>query len=1353
MKNVEKVNIKRFPITKKFEFELQNFQKKLTNLSKRNRNIWTSKSTNYNFSIYNIEQEQLEKINYFLNNDIKDLKLNLKLTNLENATFSIKNFNFYYLKNNKKIYLKKQNKNSNFKKSIDEKNFLQFNNLEKENQKIKNEIGYATFYFVPYYFLKNFNNGNKIIPVRSPIFLIPIFLKFDHSNHKVIMNFDNTRDILTNNFIIENFLKIDDYYYNLEKSFLENIKLLFKNFKKDKKLIDKYFLNYHDEVIEFKNYEKIIKFNFNFSIEKTYTIGFFDKYDNAIKRDLNLILESGYSTEQLKKYSTTTNIKKDNNKNLDFFDNNQYSQKNNYNRDEKKIFYVDNLNDQQFLALKKINDKDIDNLVIWGPPGTGKSQTILSIIYDAILKNKKVAIVSEKRAALDVIYKRLKKLNRFAFYLTDINNKSEFYEQINHSYETSKEILEQEEVNFIDNKSLLDEINKLDILSQKIINILEEMDLIDFHKNIPSIENKKILEIMEEHYGKFKNFDNFLKLKIDNEKINSFILKEGSKKNNFSIFLDEIKFLLKNHSALKINKIIELREKITRKYGSSFVIKNNAEVSDYFNSLIDIKKEELILEEKNLKLIWNDLWKNINDSRYDEILKYFENDKLNSFVASHSLDLFEKLFTYSHDLIYFSKIHPILKKYFFSLLKNDFQEKLFSKYLVENDNFKLEYKNLRSDFDLAKKEFLNNKIKYDRKYGNQKKELQVEQSIAKMIIILKKSFNEIKDYDLLKNKIILKYNNLFKKNQEEQKNLITKYKNLEANLNLSFKEFQIIKNFTDDQFYFLKEFLSFIKKNKIKYDKLLEIIEFKIFRERINKFDFLFKIEEQVFKWKDNYKDFLNLRKDKIDKFSKIAKYYLAMNFWINFRKTSDQFKRIIFNVKKKWGVKVFLQNEAKDFKNLYKIWLLNPETISSIFTLEDQFDLVIFDEASQMFIERSLPSIERSKKVVILGDEKQLSPTNFFISRNTTEELEKYEEDNLIDNKLSLLTYAKAKFPHIMLEHHYRSDYKELIEYSNKIFYNSNLTFITKNNKNIDYQPIEYYQINDALYKNSLNKKESDKIIEILISIKNLEKFKDKSIGIITMNSRQEKYILEQIASIGFSDLEFANWINSRDVNLFVKNIENVQGDERDIIIFSTLYGKNEEGKVLFNFGPINQEGGINRINVAITRSRLKMYVVTSLKQIDFENFFIRNNLHKHNLESGIYILYRFLKYCMELNNNLSLNERFKLKEFKSNFEKDFYFELKKITNKYNLNVANQDDNYGYNIDFLIYDQDNKVSLLIETDEIIKNSYKSVRKRDISKQDFLNERGYKFYRVWINNWFNNQKQELKNIENLIKNN
>jgi superfamily I DNA and/or RNA helicase len=176
------------------------------------------------------------------------------------------------------------------------------------------------------------------------------------------------------------------------------------------------------------------------------------------------------------------------------------------------------------------------------------------------------------------------------------------------------------------------------------------------------------------------------------------------------------------------------------------------------------------------------------------------------------------------------------------------------------------------------------------------------------------------------------------------------------------------------------------------------------------------------------------------------------------------------------------------------------------------------------MFIERSLPSIERSKKVVILGDEKQLSPTNFFISRNTTEELEKYEDDNLIDNKLSLLTYAKAKFPHIMLEHHYRSDYKELIEYSNKIFYNSNLTFITKNNKNIDYQPIEYYQINDPLYKNSLNKKESDKIIEILISIKNAEKFKDKSIGIITMNSRQEKYILEQIASIGFSDLEFAN-------------------------------------------------------------------------------------------------------------------------------------------------------------------------------------------------------------------------------------
>ncbi|BDV03803.1 MAG: hypothetical protein HPPSJP_5240 [Candidatus Hepatoplasma scabrum] len=1350
MKHKEENNLQKIKISEKFKQELENFQKKLTNLNKRNRNIWTSKSTNYNFSISNLQEESLLKLNSFLKKDIKNLKVDLKLNIIENKENFIKNFNLFYIKNKEKIYCRKIRKKISSKKTDQEKNFLIFNNIEKENQKIKNEIGYQTFYFVPYYFLTNFTNINKTIPIRSPIFFVPIILIFDNNLHKVRMYYDNTRDVIVNNFIIENFLKNKDYYFDYEKSFLSNIKNLFVNFKRNKKEIITYLESYSDNLDQFKDYSNIEKFNFLFKIEKSFTIGFFDKYDNAVKRDLNLILEKGYFTKQLERYSLVN--KKNSQKNSQFlFDN--HIEKNAYNLDEKGLFYIDNLNNQQFFALKKINENKTNNLVIWGPPGTGKSQTILSIIYDAILKNKKIALVSEKRAALDVIYQRLNNLNKFAFYLTDMNNKGDFYQQINQSYEAAKKILETEKFEFINDKKFQEEINKIDNLSDQIVEYLKNMDSIDFYKDIEFFENKKIYELIEEFYFKFKNFNEFLKESIYDEKINSFILNEGNKNNNFSIFLNKIKELFENNLLSKIEQMIKLRDEIANIYGLDFIKKNDGDISDYFNFLINGKKEELKKEKKTISLLWKDLLQNWNEKKYKDIYEYLRNDRLSSFLIDYPIDRFEQLFKICDDLIYLSVFTPFLVDYINLVIKNNFVFNIFSNYL-KKENIEEKYLNLKNNFFLLKKKFLNSKRKYDRKFAGLKRDLQVNQDMTEMITFLQNCLLNLKNYHQTKTKIEDLYNKIFFDNLKNQEKLITKYKKEEQNVTLKFNKFQIIKNFSEEEFSFLKDFINYIKSQKIKFDKLLQIIEFKIFRERLNKYKYIFKLRDQIFDWKNNYDKFINLRQTKIKKFSEITKYYLAKQFLINFENSSPQFKRIVFDPKKKWGIKMFLKTEKDTFKNLYKIWLLNPETISSIFDLKDKFDLVIFDEASQMFIERSLPAIERSKKVVILGDEKQLAPTNFFVSRNIDQEFEKFEEKNLIDDKLSLLNYAKTKFPHIMLKYHYRSDFKELIEYSNNIFYNDNLIFISKNGKNKNFQPIEYFELKDSIYKNGLNHNEIDKIIEILYQIKNNLNLNKKSIGIITMNSKQEKYLSEKLASISYNDFNFSNWINSDDVNLFVKNIENVQGDERDIIIFSTLYGRNEEGKISFNFGPINKFGGVNRINVAVTRAKLKMYVITSIRQNDFENFFIRNQAHKDNLESGIYILYRFLKHCIKSYNNKKIinQNQFSIKNFNSKFEKDLYQELIKIAKRYNLYVINRDKTYGYKADFLFYDENHKIILLIESDQAIKNSYKSVRERDISKQDFLKERGYNFYRIWISNWFNNQKMELNNIEKIIKN-
>lgn len=1352
MTSKEESDLLNIKISKEVEQELKNFQKKLTNLNKRNRNIWSSKSTIYNFSIFNLEEEQLLKINNFLKKNIKELKVNLNLKNLNFDSFVIKNFNLFFWKNNQKIYTNKNNKKNLAKKTDQEKSFLIFNNIEKENRKIKNEIGYETLYFVPYYFLTNFSNVNKIIPIRSPIFFVPIVLIFDNESHKVKMYYDDTRDIIINNFIIENFLKEQEYYYDYEQSFLENINKLFSNIKKKKKDFNNYISSYDDNLIEFKNYSKIEKFDFLFKIEKSFTIGFFDKYDNAVKRDLSLILKKGYFTKQLERYSLVNKKNLDKKKSVSFFDEND--KKNQANFDEKGLFYVDNLNDQQFHALKKINDDEIKNFVIWGPPGTGKSQTILSIIYDAILKNKKIALVSEKRAALDVIYQRLKSLNKFAFYLTDVNNKGDFYYQINKSYESAKKIVAEEKYVFTDKNKFDNEIYKIDDLSSKIFTNLKEMNSIDFYKNVNFFENKKIYELVNDHYFHFKNFNYFLTKNIEDEKINSFILEQGKKNDNFYFYLAKIKELFKKNSLKQIEKMINIKEEIIKNYGLEFTKKNSGEVSNYFNLLINGKKFNLKIEEKLTISLWKNLIENWEVKKYQKIMEYFSNGRLSTFLIEHSIDRFNQLFKFSYDLIYLSFFNIFFINYVDLLIEKDFNFELFSDFL-NKEKIEEKYLKAKSIFDALKKQFLIDKKKYDRKFSNSKRDLHVNQSMTKMITFLQNSFLKLKDYQISKIKIEDFYNKKFFANLKEQEKLITKYKKEEQILNLYFNQFEMIKDLTEEQFEFLKNFLAYVKNTKIKFDKFLQIIEFKIFRERINKYEYIFELRDKIFNWKNNYDGFLDFRKTKIKKFSEIAKSYLAKQFLFNYENSTSQFKRIISDPKKKIGVKTFLKKEGEAFKNLYRIWLLNPETISSIFDLKDRFDLVIFDEASQMFIERSLPSIARSKKVVILGDEKQLAPTNFFISRNVDEEFEKFEEENLIDNKLSLLTYAKTKFPHIMLKYHYRSNFKELIEYSDNIFYNNNLTFISKNGENKNSKPIEYFELKDSFYKNGLNYNEIDKIIEILYQIKDDDKLNNKSIGIITMNSKQEKYLFEKILSISYNDSNFSSWINKEEINLFIKNIENVQGDERDIIIFSTLYGKNEEGKILFNFGPINKYGGINRINVAITRSKLKMYVITSIMQNDFEIFFVRNKAHKDNLESGIYILYKFLKYCINSYNSKEkfIKSKSKIEEFNSEFEKDLFYEFKKIAKRYNLSVINRDQTYGYKADFLFFDKNHKILILIESDQAIENSYKSVREKDISNQDFLKVRGYNFYRVWISNWFNNQKQELKNIEKIIKDN
>lgn len=300
---------------------------------------------------------------------------------------------------------------------------------------------------------------------------------------------------------------------------------------------------------------------------------------------------------------------------------------------------------------------------------------------------------------------------------------------------------------------------------------------------------------------------------------------------------------------------------------------------------------------------------------------------------------------------------------------------------------------------------------------------------------------------------------------------------------------------------------------------------------------------------------------------------------------------------KRRMSVQRFIGKFSFELFRGVKIWLMTPEVVSESLPLDNgMFDLVIFDEASQLYVEKGVPAIQRAKKVVIAGDHKQLRPSSLGFGRFETEdEFDDDPESNAALEEESLLDLARFKYNEVLLDFHYRSKYEELIAFSNYAFYHGRLT-ISPNTEQPAKPPIEVIKVKNGRWQDRSNSAEAKTVVQLL---KNFLKTRqnEQTVGVITFNSAQKDLIMDVIDEECAKDKDFAlrcnkEWNrkrNGEDIGLFVKNIENVQGDERDVIIFSLAYAKNEQGKVVRNFGWLNQRGGENRLNVAISRAKEK--------------------------------------------------------------------------------------------------------------------------------------------------------------------
>ncbi|MBD2702616.1 DUF4011 domain-containing protein [Spirosoma sp. BT702] len=298
------------------------------------------------------------------------------------------------------------------------------------------------------------------------------------------------------------------------------------------------------------------------------------------------------------------------------------------------------------------------------------------------------------------------------------------------------------------------------------------------------------------------------------------------------------------------------------------------------------------------------------------------------------------------------------------------------------------------------------------------------------------------------------------------------------------------------------------------------------------------------------------------------------------------------------WPVRKLMESFADEVFKLVPCWLASPESVSAMFPLRDDlFDLVIFDEASQCFAENGVPAMARGKQVVVTGDNQQLRPSDLY--RTRLDDTDQEEEIPVALEVESLLELAAQQLPQVSLTEHYRSHSLDLITFSNEHFYESKLSLLPHFDDINRREPSIRYMNVKGVWQQNTNPVEAEAVIQLLDQL--ATEMPGRSVGIVTFNYPQQQLIQDMLESNAetlptdnIADQVLESRISA--LQLFVKNIENVQGDERDVIIFSVGYAPDERGRLSAQFGSLNARGGENRLNVAVTRARERVYVVTSL-------------------------------------------------------------------------------------------------------------------------------------------------------------
>ncbi len=1020
----------------------------------------------------------------------------------------------------------------------------------------------------------------------------------------------------------------------------------------------------------------------------------------------------------------------------------------------------------QSKVLTDLGEKS--KLIIHGPPGTGKSQSLTAIIANALANNVKCLVVCEKKTALEVIRKNLemKGLGELCGIIEDVNRDRKSIvtsarERNNKSEEFDFKLLEDI---ILETKSKIDSVNSgHKIYGRQILNTYNWTNLVGRYLNL-----RKKTNLTERLFAELKSdtFDfNSDSISIEYNKLIN-LLKE------LSVLYNETKDSLTDFQYINDNLL-------TSSTQVEIAMKLKPYLEKLDEAILSILKhiEEITSEYEKKLLVYFEKYKTFTQGICKDIINLYQKNKENDRFLKEGRIMIKVLSLFSSSAKQTIADKARISDLFLQLKKYSGYNYFF---------FTTESTKLPDRILYHANGFLENLDKWYTTVPELAKSMSANLSAD--------SKSDITDFNFDKLTKLFENYSLLLKSINDSAIFNTKFTSDVKTIKELIDKLNSLKNFINRPLSKMPDFADFYayRTNYVKADsKIQKIINGLILTNSLN-----WEVDGEawfIFNLLINYDYHISLKNDAElnalrDNFVKISKYQVLdiLKTWRakqsmasgEFKKANGYDKSTLYNLNrnKQYGkqnsLRKIIYSDFNLFTDYFPVMLVNPTVCSSLFRMtEGMFDVVIFDEASQLRVEDVYAAKLRGKHKIIAGDENQMPPSSYFaatLSMDTlTDESEEEEftgaSASIADSE-SLLEYAKRKgYSETYLEVHYRSKHPDLIEFSNAAFYGSRLKPMPPREA---YTAIKYFAVS-GIYsqEEGINEDESKKVLEIIDSEVNLSNGKIPSIGIATLNLMQRNQILNAINDKCDKEPEFAKKIYKlkeiKGEELFVKNLENIQGDERDIIIISTTFGLRENGNFIQNYGPLNQEKGYRLLNVIVTRAKYRLYVCTSIPEKYINEY---SQLISAGTNNGRAFFYSYLAYAKAVSENDVEKKAsiIKLLSDKSDayvhpddaftesvFEQEVLdllsenFDRERIKIQYPLG--------GFRIDMVVLSQDlSKPVIAIECDGASYHSSSEAYSWDLFRQKVLEGYGLKFIRIWSTNWFNNQQKELERLLHFI---